>query len=272
MRRLVLLGVGIAAVSVLAGCGSHSAPAAASDTNSASTSATEPIRIGPAGTLVVFAASSLRPVFPALGAAFEAAHPGVAVNFEFGASPDLAARIDRGEPGDLFAAAEIPAMQRVIDANQVTEQPQVFAKNTLVIVTAPGNPKHIARLEDLISSGVSVAVCAPTAACGWDVGEAESDAGIDLSRTSQVSSVADVLAKVTAGQADAGLVYATDAKAAGDQVTTVEFRQAAREVTGYPIAVLAGSKQPALAHAFEAVVAGPPGQAALAAAGFGTPH
>jgi molybdate transport system substrate-binding protein len=280
-RRAALGAAMLASSWVLTACGSggSTGPAVTSGSGvpaaapaAAPTSTAETIVTGPAGTLVVFADASLRPVLPGLGTSFESMHPGVKVNLIFGESAQLVARIDHGGAGDVFAAADVPTMQQVIDADQVTEQPQEFAKNVLTIVTAPGNPKHLATLADLTRPGVSVAVCAATTSCGASAARAESDAGVELSAASALPSGTEVANRVAAGQADAGLVYLTDAKAAGGSVAQVAFPQAAREINVYPMAVLAGSKQATLAHAFETLVTGPDGRAAVAATGFGAPH
>jgi molybdate transport system substrate-binding protein len=94
---------------------------------------------------------------------------------------------------------------------------------------------------------------------------------VTLNPVSEESSVSDVLNKVTTGQADAGLVYVTDAKGAGDKVVAVAFPEAAGAVNTYPIAVLKEPKNPELARKFVDLVTGESGQKVLSAAGFAKP-
>lgn len=111
-------------------------------------------------------------------------------------------------------------------------------------------------------------VCAAQVPCGAAAKTIETNTGVDITPVSEENSVTDVLNKVTAGDADAGLVYVTDAKNAGDKVTEVEFPEAAVVVNVYPIATLTGATQPALATKFVDLVTGPEGQKVLADAGF----
>ncbi|NED70674.1 solute-binding protein, partial [Streptomyces sp. SID10244] len=99
--------------------------------------------------------------------------------------------------------------------------PKVFATNTLVIVTAPGNPKGIKSFADLNKPGVTTVVCQSAQPCGNATDTVERNTGITVDAASEEQSVTAVLTKVTSGQADAGVVYVTDAKGAGDKVATV---------------------------------------------------
>ncbi|UGT52614.1 molybdate ABC transporter substrate-binding protein [Nocardia asteroides] len=219
-------------------------------------------------TLTVFAAASLKNVFTGLEPEFEAANPGVDVRFSFAGSSDLAAQLLAGAPADVFAAADQPTMDKVVRGGRITAAPTTFATNVLTLVTAPGNPKGITGIDDLADA--TFVVCAPQVPCGRATQQVAQAAGTELRPASEESSVADVLTKVTSGQADAGLVYVTDATGAGAKVSTVPIAQAAAAVNTYPIAVVADSKQPAAAKFTEFII-GPTGRNALAAAGFGAP-
>jgi molybdate transport system substrate-binding protein len=243
--------VGAAAVLLLAACG----------TSSAAPDARE---------LTVFAAASLTETFTELGQQFEADHPGVAVRFNFGASSDLAQQIINGAPADVFAAASDATMQTVTDAG-AAEAPTVFATNVLQIVTAAGNPKHINTFLDLTKPDVSVVVCAPQVPCGAAAVKIQQATGITLDPVSEEPDVKSTLAKVTSGNADAGLVYVTDAISAGDDVHGLAFADAQEAVTDYPIAVLRDAPQADLAAEFRALVTGETGRRVLADAGFGAP-
>jgi molybdate transport system substrate-binding protein len=146
-----------------------------------------------------------------------------------------------------------------------------FASNTLTIVVAPGNPKKIASFQDLTQPGLSVVICAPQVPCGSATQKVEQAIGVTLNPVSEDSQVTDVLNKVLTGQADAGVVYATDAQAAGNTVTAVAFPESAGAVNTYPIAVLKQAHDPELARRFVDLVTGDAGQKILSAAGFARP-
>ncbi|MFE1594626.1 molybdate ABC transporter substrate-binding protein [Nocardia sp. NPDC058705] len=220
-------------------------------------------------TLTVFAAASLKSVFTGLEKDFESANPGVDVQFSFAGSSDLASQLEAGAPADVFASADQPTMDKAVQSGRITAAPVTFATNVLTLVTAPGNPKGINGIEDLADA--ALVVCAPQVPCGRATKKVADAAGTTLHPVSEESSVADVLTKVTSGQADAGFVYVTDAAGAGDKVGVVPVPEAAAAVNMYPIAVVADSKQAATAQKFTELVTGPTGRAALAAAGFGAP-
>ncbi|MBC7303168.1 MAG: molybdate ABC transporter substrate-binding protein [Nocardia sp.] len=220
-------------------------------------------------TLTVFAAASLKNAFTGLEQDFENANPSVDVQFSFAGSSDLAAQLEAGAPADVFAAADQPTMDKAVRSGRITAAPVTFATNVLTLITAPGNPLGITGINDLADA--ALVVCAPQVPCGRATEQFAEAAGTTLRPVSQESSVADVLTKVTSGQADAGFVYVTDASGAGKDVSTVAVPEASAAVNTYPIAVVADSEQAAIARKFTELVSGPTGRAALAAAGFGAP-
>jgi molybdate transport system substrate-binding protein len=221
--------------------------------------------------ITVFAAASLKSTFTELAERFEAEHPGSRVEFSFAGSSDLAAQLDQGARADVFASADQRNMAKVVDAGLTAGSPVDFATNSLTVVTAPGNPKGITTFADLARPGTLVVTCAPQVPCGSATQMVESSTGVDLAPVSEESSVTDVLNKVIAGQADAGLVYVTDATGAGDAVTAVAVPEAAQAVNTYPIVTLADSGAQETAREFVEFVTGPDGRAVLADAGFGEP-
>nr|WP_041583269.1 molybdate ABC transporter substrate-binding protein [Xylanimonas cellulosilytica] len=223
-----------------------------------------------AATLTVLAAASLKNVFTQLGESFEADHPGVSVTFSFAGSSDLVAQIQQGAPADVFASADTTNMDKLVDDALVTS-PVDFATNTLTIAVPPGNPAGITSLADLTADDVRLVVCAPQVPCGSATVKVEEAAGLDLQPVSEEQSVTDVLTKVIADEADAGLVYVTDVQGAGDKVTGIAFPESASAVNTYPIAVLDDAAESDLAQQFVDLVTGPTGQAALAEAGFAAP-
>ena len=216
--------------------------------------------------IVVFAAASLRVAFTELDVALRAADPGAAVEFSFAGSADLLAQLTGGARADVFASADTDTMDRAVEAGLV-EEPKPFATNTLTIVVAPGNPKGINTFGDL--RGVSVVACAPVVPCGAALTRIEAATGIDLAPVSEENSVADVLNKVTSGQADAGLAYVTDARAAAGRVTAVAIRESVAAVNSYRIALIRDAANPANGRRFIELVTGPTGREILRRAGFG---
>jgi molybdate transport system substrate-binding protein len=225
----------------------------------------------PAGKIVVFAAASLKKSFTDIGEQFKTENPGTSVEFSFAGSSDLVTQLTQGAQAEVFASADTKNMDKATRAGLLAGDPVPFASNTLTIVVAPGNPKKLASFTDLTQPDLTVVLCAPQVPCGSATKTVERATGVTLAPVSEESSVSDVLNKVTTGQADAGLVYVTDAIGAGDKVTAVQFPEAAGAANTYPIAVLKAAKNPELARKFVDLVAGDSGQKILTAAGFAKP-
>ena len=269
MRRIGMLA-GLISTTLVAGllagavaCGSKSPSSAPPGSPSPSQQTS--------GTIVVYAAASLKPSFTKIGQQFKTDNPGSDVSFEFMGSSELATQLTQGATADIFASADNAQMDTVVKAGLVDGSPTNFAANTLVIVTAPGNPKQVGSFADLNKPGLNVVTCQKPVPCGSATQRVEDSSGVRLHPVSEELSVTDVLNKVTTGQADAALVYVTDALSAKDKVTTVKFPEAAGAVNVYPIAVLKKAPQPALAQKFVAMVTGDAGQNVLAQLGFAKP-
>lgn len=226
----------------------------------------------PSGTLTVFAAASLKETFTSLAGEFERRNPGTRVMLNFGGSSDLATQITQGAPADVFASADIRTMRQVSDAGLIRGQAAGFATNVLEIAVPRANPASVSSFPDLARQGVKVVVCASQVPCGAAAATAEKETGVALTPVSEESSVADVLGKVSSGEADAGLVYATDVKSAGGKVSGIPFPEARKAVVTYPIAAIENSQQHELAAAFIALIVGKEGQQTLRDAGFGAPR
>ncbi|PRX50253.1 molybdate transport system substrate-binding protein [Prauserella shujinwangii] len=222
-------------------------------------------------TVTVFAASSLTGVFGALEQRFEADHPGVDVRLNLAGSTRLAQQIREGAPADVFASANAATMADVADAGLVDGEPATFATNELTIAVAPGNPRGISSFADLADRGLTLVTCAPQVPCGAATREVERATGVDLRPDSEEPNVRAVLTKVETGEADAGVVYVTDVRSAGQRVTGVPFAEAREAVNDYPIAVLRNAADTSLARRFRDLVLGAAGQRELAEAGFGAP-
>jgi len=219
-------------------------------------------------TLSVFAAASLTDAFKAIGAAFERAHPGTTVQFNFAASSLLAQQIHEGGPADVFASADEANMQKAADAGDLAGAAQIFALNRLVIAVPAGNPKHIGSLTDLTKSGLTLALAAPQVPAGKYAAEAFGKAALAVPAASQEIDVRAVLNKVALNEADAGIVYVTDIRAAGGKVEAVPIPDQYNVTARYPIAVLKHAADPQDAKAFVDFVLSPDGRATLAQFGF----
>ncbi|MFL6071853.1 MAG: molybdate ABC transporter substrate-binding protein [Mycobacteriales bacterium] len=253
MRRRAVAAAAALAV-VLAGCGAHNAKKATSS--------------GPVtGTVTVLAAASLTEAFTGLGREFEAAHHGVKVRFSFGASSTLAQQVAAGAPADVFAAASPATMKQATGARD----PVVFARNQLVIAVPPGNPQGIHRLADLARAGVKLALCAEQVPCGAAAKTALAAGRVTVHPVTLEQDVKATLTKLTLGEVDAALVYRTDAKAAGNKVTPVEFAESRSAINDYPIAVIGDAPNPAGARAFVAYVRSRHGRDVMTMAGFQPP-
>lgn len=253
----------VSAAALLAGCSGTSG-----DAGSASPSATAS---GPTGTITVFAAASLQKTFTALGDDYESAHPGTTIEFSFAGSSDLVTQIQNGAPADVFASADQANMDKLTQDDLIDGKAAAFATNVLQIAVAPGNPKHITGLRDLADSGLQVVTCAVPVPCGAATAKVEKASGVTLHPVSEEQSVTDVLGKVESGQADAGLVYVTDVKGAGEKVDGVSFDESDQAVNTYPVGVVKSSQNLDLARSFDAYVRSAKAERVLQEAGFGKP-
>lgn len=255
MRRLPAIAAAAALALLLGGCApAQPKPSAGSDAIS--------------GDLTVSAAASLQSAFDVAITEFTAAHPEVHVVVNYDGSSTLATQIDNGAQVDVFASADQANMVRITDAGLATD-PVIFARNTLVVVMPEGNPAGIRTLADLAKPGVKTVLCAPEVPCGAASKKLLDNAGIDVTPVSQEQNVTAVLTKVRSDEADAGLVYKTDAETAG--VDSFAPEGADRVVNSYPIVVLADAPHPAAAKAFAAFIRGDAGQRILASFGFEAP-
>jgi molybdate transport system substrate-binding protein len=234
-RRLVLAGLAVAGIAA-ASCGGDYAPQ-----TSTSGSAV-------AGSVVVFAASSLTEAFTAIGAAFQVANPDATVTFNFAGSSDLVTQINEG-------------------GGNATE-PVVAARNTFEIIVGPGNPKGIAGVADLTDPDLIVVLCADTVPCGTGAAEVLANAGVTVTPKSYEEKVKGVVTKVTVGEADTGIVFVTDVIAAGDAAAGVPIPADVNAISNYPIVVTKEAPNAAAAQAFVDFVASAEGQAILAKYGF----
>jgi molybdate transport system substrate-binding protein len=245
----------VVAATLLAACGSSTGNASPSST---------PL----AGTVSVFAAASLTDAFSALGASFHGANAGVTVRFNFAGTPTLVTQIEQGAPADVFASADTTNMDKLKGDGFTTGTPQVFARNKLEIVVAPGNPKGITGLADLARGGLIYITEAPTVPAGKYALQALKIAGVTVTPKSLETDVKSVVSKIELGEADAGIVYTTDITAAGSKVAGVPIPDADNVIATYPIVAVKASTNAPAANAFIAYVLSSSGQAKLQSFGF----
>lgn len=225
---------------------------------------------GSGTTLTVLAASSLTGTFTDLAAEFEGEHPGVHVKLVFDSSATLAQRAIDGAPGDVLATADERTMAAARDADGVRGDPQVFASNVLALAVPRDNPARITAVDDLDQPGVDYLTCVRTAPCGAAAADLLRRVHVSREPASEEVDVKSVLAKVAAGEADAGLVYRTDVTASGGEVRAIAVPGAEEDPNTYWIAPTADADDD-LADEWVRFVLGSAGRAVLRAAGFGTP-
>ena len=213
----------------------------------------------------MLAAASLTKVFPQIV-------PNA--NYTFGGSGALETQIEQGAPADVYAAAS-PKQPAALLVKGLIDKPVEFATNMLVLIVPRSNPGHIKSVSDITKPGVKLVICNATVPCGDYARTAFKNLRITGAAmknvVSQTTDVTQTVAEVATGQADAGFVYITDAKAAGGRVAVIRLPAQAKPGAKDFIAVVKGDKNQAAAKAFVAAVLSPAGQAELQAAGFGKP-
>lgn len=264
-RTLALFAVlAIAAAS----CGSSSR---SSSSTSAAAAPTAGATKALAGSVTVFAASSLTAAFTEAGKAFSAANPGTSVTFNFAGSSALVTQIGQGAPADVFASADDANMKKLTDAGEATGAASKFARNSLEILVAKGNPKHIKTVSDLGNSALTVVLCAPAVPCGAAAAATLTKAKVTLTPKSLEDQVKGVVTKVTSGEADAGIVFVTDVSAAGAAAEGVAIPDDVNTITNYSIVVTKAATNAAGGSAFIGSIDSAPGRAIMAKYGFLAP-
>ena len=231
-------------------------------------------------TLVVYAASSLTAAFTAIGAEFEARHAGARVVFNFAGSQALRTQIEHGAVADVFAAADTVHTDRLRELNLLAAEPVIFAENSLIVALPAENPAGLRGLRDLARPGVRIVVAQEHVPAGRYTrqalaklsGEAAYGSAygefVRANVRSEELNVRQVFAKVALGEADAGFVYVSDVATATVTVATLEIPARYNVTAAYPIALLAASREEALARRFIRFVQSPAAQDILRQAGL----
>ena len=267
-RRAAIAAVSLLSAVSLAACGgsaSNSSTGAATGAASASASG----GTGKAtGKVTVLAAASLQGAFEEIEKTVEKDNPGLDVTFDFQGSQDLVASLAGGDSADVLATANNSTMKTAADQKLVGSQTE-FATNVLTLIVPKGNPKKITGLDSSLD-GANLVICAPEVPCGEATKKLAKAQGITLNPVSEEQKVTDVRGKVESGEADAGIVYTTDAAAAKDKADKIDIPDGG-VVNHYPIAPTAKPENPAGAQVFIDTVTGTAGQEILAKYGFGKP-
>lgn len=234
------------------------------------------------GTLTIFAAASLTDAFDEMKQRLEEEHPGLDIVIETAGSQTLVTQLQQGAEADVLATANLKWMTAAIESDLVDGEGIEFTANRLVIVTPAGNPADLSTIDDLAGDDVTLILANPDvpagnyaqqAFCTYASADDAPEDFIDQINTNLVSEEQDVrsvLAKIQLGEADAGVVYASDAAAAaksGNELNIIEFPESVPTHAEYPIAPLAGGNSD-LANAFIAYVMSDEGQEILADYGF----
>lgn len=265
-RRAAIAAVSLLSAVCLTACGgsdSNSSTGAASDAASASGSGGAQKATG---KVTVLAAASLQGAFEEIEKTVEKDNPGLDVTFDFQGSQDLVASLAGGNSADVLATANNSTMKTAADQKLVGSQTE-FTTNVLTLIVPKGNPKKITGLDSSLD-GANLVICAPEVPCGEATKKLAEAQGITLKPVSEEQKVTDVRGKVESGEADAGIVYTTDAAAAGSAVEQIALPPNS-VMNHYPIAVTSSSTNAATAQAFVDFVLSDAGQDILASHGFG---
>lgn len=265
-RRTALSAAALVAALSLAACGA--AGSSSSDTTSADSPAAA-TGAGISGEVVVFAAASLQDAFEDLAEDFQEANPDASVTFDFQGSQDLVTALSEGAAADVLATANNSTMDDAAAQSLVGDQSE-FATNVLTLIVPAGNPANVTGIDDGSLDGVDLVICAPEVPCGEATQKLTEELGVTLSPVSEEQKVTDVRGKVASGEADAGIVYTTDAADAGDAVEIISLPDN-DVVNHYPVAVTRSAANPDAAQAFVDLILSDAGQAVLAEYGFGAP-
>ena len=267
-RRAAIAAVSLLSAVCLAACGGSASNSSTGTTTGAASAGASGGAGKATGKVTVLAAASLQKAFEEIEKTVEKDNPGLDVTFDFQGSQDLVASLAGGDSADVLATANNSTMKTAADQKLVGSQTE-FATNVLTLIVPKGNPKKITGLDSSLD-GANLVICAPEVPCGEATKKLAQAQGITLKPVSEEQKVTDVRGKVESGEADAGIVYTTDAAAAKDKADKIDIPDGG-VVNHYPIAQTAKPENPAGAQAFIEAVTGKTGQEILAKHGFGKP-
>ena len=267
-RRAAIAAVSLLSAVSLAACGGSASNSSTGTTTGAASAGASGGTGKATGKVTVLAAASLQKAFEEIEKTVEKDNPGLDVTFDFQGSQDLVASLAGGDSADVLATANNSTMKTAADQKLVGSQTE-FATNVLTLIVPKGNPKKITGLDSSLE-GANLVICAPEVPCGEATKKLAEAQGITLNPVSEEQKVTDVRGKVESGEADAGIVYTTDAAAAKDKADKIDIPDGG-VINHYPIAQTAEPENPAGAQVFIEAVTGKVGQEILAKYGFGKP-
>lgn len=267
-RRAAIAAVSLLSAVSLAACGGSASNSSTGTTTGAASASASGGTGKATGKVTVLAAASLQKAFEEIEKTVEKDNPGLDVTFDFQGSQDLVASLAGGDSADVLATANNSTMKTAAEQKLVGNQTE-FATNVLTLIVPKGNPKKITGLDSSLE-GANLVICAPEVPCGEATKKLAQAQGITLKPVSEEQKVTDVRGKVESGEADAGIVYTTDAAAAKDKADKIDIPDGG-VVNHYPIAQTAEPENPAGAQVFIDAVTGKSGQEILAKHGFGKP-
>ena len=267
-RRAAIAAVSLLSAVSLAACGGSASNRSTGAASSAASASGSGASQKATGKVTVLAAASLQKAFEEIEKTVEKDNPGLDVTFDFQGSQDLVSSLAGGNSADVLATANNSTMKTAAEQKLVGDQTE-FATNVLTLIVPKGNPKKITGLDSSLD-GANLVICAPEVPCGEATKKLAEAQGITLNPVSEEQKVTDVRGKVESGEADAGIVYTTDAAAAKDKTDKIDIPDGG-VVNHYPIAPTAKPENPAGAQAFIDAVTGKAGQEILAKHGFGKP-
>ena len=233
----------------------------------------------PNGEVVVLAATSLTEPFVEMARLIRDVYPHLSVVYNFAGSQALRTQLEQGAAADVFASANTIQMQHASESGLIEGSPEVFVRNTLLIIVPRTNPGGVSSFSELARQGLKLTLAGPQVPVGRYSREvlqaAQADYGTDFAAqvlsnlVSEETSVKQVLVKVRLGEADAGIVYASDfSENALRDVSPVPIPDAYNRLASYPIAATQAARNPSGAAAFIRFVLSPAGQTILEAYGF----
>ena len=267
-RRAAIAAVSLLSAVCLAACGGSASNSSTGTTTGAASAGASGGAGKATGKVTVLAAASLQKAFEEIEKTVEKDNPGLDVTFDFQGSQDLVSSLAGGDSADVLATANNSTMKTAADQKLVGNQTE-FATNVLTLIVPKGNPKKITGLDSSLD-GANLVICAPEVPCGEATKKLAEAQGITLKPVSEEQKVTDVRGKVESGEADAGIVYTTDAAAAKDKADKIDIPDGG-VVNHYPIAPTAKPENAAGAQVFIDAVTGKTGQEILAKYGFGKP-
>ena len=284
MKMKLVLGLMALVLICLPACSANSAvfsPTASTSIRLATQPALTLLQ-SPAATLTVLMVVSLADPFKELGQVFESSHPGTKVQFINTGMPEIGQVLSGGVQADVIASDLPGALDPMVQAGQVAKDgPSIFAENKLVVILAAGNPGGISSLQDLAKLGLKLSLASMDNALGIYTTSFLSLASTDPSfgpsfqldveknRVAQADNSQEVVARVTSGEADAGICYVSDLNSdVAKQVITLQIPDSLNIIALYPIATVASSPHPDLAEAFKSLVLTGQGQSVMKKYGF----